>query len=389
MPVLRPRPLWTGFLKNKLSSEQAYNKHLVTALQGTFLILILLILFLGFFAVHEIRSINAKIEALNYRHLTAVEVSASILARTYATGLKFREYLASATMLDDVIRNSEGILNFFLRVQRRVSATEEITQSTEEYETLLTEYIALLRGLETCGPKERQTSIERLLYLEYNMIEVANTLVHQTWDFTNSEMAKTERITQKTKNTIAVISFLAFVVGLIIEITILMFATWLMQKQSQLVDNLQRKAELEASLRKMEVSSLEAQVNPHFLFNTLNTITAIATLEGAASVPEVTGALSDLLRYSLGKGNKTVTLQDEIECAQKYLFIQKTRFGERLRYTFQIEPQLLSIPMPRMTLQPLIENAVKHGLEPKREGGIVRVESFSQGEWVVIKVTDD
>ena len=158
--------------------------------------------------------------------------------------------------------------------------------------------------------------------------------------------------------------------------------------QKKLVHEVKAKADLEANLRASELKALQAQVNPHFLFNTLNTIARLALLEGASRTQEVVYALSDLLRDNLRDIDVLRTLEEEVKSVKDYLMIQKMRFGDRVQYYIDIDPQIMTALIPALTLQPIIENAIIHGLEKKVDGGTIHVRGFSEGDIITISVID-
>ena len=130
---------------------------------------------------------------------------------------------------------------------------------------------------------------------------------------------------------------------------------------------------MEKLLRESELKFLQMQINPHFLFNTLNSICALAQIEGAGETRGMVSRLSNLMRYTLSVASQMVPLCHEIDITEDYLFIQKARFGPRLDYEIQVEQGAKTIQVPAMILQPLVENAIVHGLDRKAQGGQVRV----------------
>lgn len=158
--------------------------------------------------------------------------------------------------------------------------------------------------------------------------------------------------------------------------------------QKQLMNEMKAKADLESMLRATELKALQSQVNPHFLFNTLNTIARLALLEGASRTQEIVYALSDLLRNNLRDIDKPRTLEEEVKSITDYLTIQKVRFGDRIQAYIDVDPQLSETLIPALTLQPLVENAVIHGLEPRKDGGEVHISGQLDREQVVIIVSD-
>lgn len=150
-----------------------------------------------------------------------------------------------------------------------------------------------------------------------------------------------------------------------------------------------RTLELEASLSRARLDALRLQINPHFLFNALNAIASlIHTRPDAAD--EMTVSLSELLRASLhGAGNHEVTLTEEMELLRLFTDIERTRFGDRIRFVEDIAPDARPARVPSFILQPLVENAIRHGLEPRTEPGTVTIAARRAGEQLHLTVSDD
>jgi len=155
---------------------------------------------------------------------------------------------------------------------------------------------------------------------------------------------------------------------------------------------LQQQHALEAELRelalKSELTALKAQLNPHFLYNTFNTISASLPPE-QESTREMIAQLSDLFRYQL-KASKMelVPLREEIDFVETYLQLEKARFGDRLQFDFLIPDDLLMAKVPPMILQPLVENAIKHGIAPKIEGGNVLIKATKKEQLIRFEIQD-
>lgn len=137
------------------------------------------------------------------------------------------------------------------------------------------------------------------------------------------------------------------------------------------------------------LDALTAQINPHFLFNTLNTIASL-TRTDAAAARQVIVKLSSILRQLLKKSENFSPLREELAFIDDYLSIEIVRFGEeKLRVEKQIEPAVMDAPVPSMLLQPIVENAIKHGLGPKVDGGVVRIAAHGQGRYLMLEVRDN
>lgn len=150
-----------------------------------------------------------------------------------------------------------------------------------------------------------------------------------------------------------------------------------------------RALELEASLSRARLDALRLQINPHFLFNTLNAIASLIHSRPDAA-DEMIGSLSDLLRATLqGAGNHEVPLRQELELLRLFTDIERTRFGDRIAFMEDIAPDALAAKVPSLILQPLVENAIRHGLEPRVDRGTVTVAARREGESLHLSVSDD
>lgn len=135
------------------------------------------------------------------------------------------------------------------------------------------------------------------------------------------------------------------------------------------------------------LTELQSRIRPHFLFNTLNSAIALVRAE-PAQAESLLEDLSDLFRHALVEQGETVTLAQEIALARHYLHIEQVRFGNRLRVQWQIDPRADGALLPPLLLQPLVENAVKHGVEPSAQGGKLRVLTELRGSRVLVRITN-
>lgn len=151
----------------------------------------------------------------------------------------------------------------------------------------------------------------------------------------------------------------------------------------------QEKSELALKNKEMQISLLKSQINPHFLFNTLNSISTLVH-SSKEQARKVITQLSDIFRYALDShSGEMVKLVHEINFIENYIRIQQVRFGERLRFEKNIDPSCMSISIPPMILQPLVENSVKYGIGPKEEGGTISLTVKRSGNIILFEVKDD
>ncbi|MGI6403994.1 MAG: sensor histidine kinase [Oscillospiraceae bacterium] len=147
--------------------------------------------------------------------------------------------------------------------------------------------------------------------------------------------------------------------------------------------------ELRLLHRESQILALQSQINPHFLYNTLECVRSIAQTYRVPEIPKVLSAMIRIYRYSASKNNMG-TIESEMQCGKDYAEIMQIRFGDRFRFHFQIEdPMITSAPVPRMVLQPLLENAVNHGFANQMENGEVMVGSFYRNNAVTMYVRDN
>ena len=146
------------------------------------------------------------------------------------------------------------------------------------------------------------------------------------------------------------------------------------------------------ALKQAEYLALQNQINPHFLYNTLEAIRGDAICEGADEIANTTRALATFFRYTVTEVGYLVTLEDEINNVKNYFIIQQYRFGERLNLEIHLPPeesQLLQAQIPKLTLQPIVENAVSHGLEGKKGSGTVKISITWTKSNLLISIKDN
>ncbi|MFD2611149.1 sensor histidine kinase [Paenibacillus gansuensis] len=146
---------------------------------------------------------------------------------------------------------------------------------------------------------------------------------------------------------------------------------------------------LESKQNEIKLKMMASQINPHFLFNTLESIRMKAHLKGEREISQIVGLLGKLMRKNLEAGRRKTALSDELTIVRCYLEIQKFRYEDRLHYKLEIDPEAECAGIPPLIIQPLVENAVIHGLEGKEEGGTVTISVQAEGDRVHVSVADD
>ena len=163
---------------------------------------------------------------------------------------------------------------------------------------------------------------------------------------------------------------------------------------NEMKTSMKRQVSLLSERNEMErekMQLLRSQINPHFLFNTLNVVMYTARQENASKTASLIDSMSQLFRYALGSNEIEVPLAREVHIVKEFFRLQQVRFGERVDLKWDISPEVLltETMVPSFVLQPLVENAFKHGIVPKEDGGIVTVSIFCQEQTLYIRVTDD
>ncbi|MCM3026709.1 sensor histidine kinase [Bacillus safensis] len=161
------------------------------------------------------------------------------------------------------------------------------------------------------------------------------------------------------------------------------------QEMKMMIEEIKQKAALDQKIKDMKLKTLQNQMNPHFLFNTLNIVSRMAYLESAEATSRLIQSVSTLMRYSLSALSTSVTLEQEVKVVKEYFHIQETRFSDRITCKTSIDESCLSVHIPSLTLQPLVENAFIHGVEPKEEEGLVELSIYQEGGYVMILIRDN
>lgn len=141
--------------------------------------------------------------------------------------------------------------------------------------------------------------------------------------------------------------------------------------------------------REAEITALQSQINPHFLYNTLDSIHWLAVKRKNYDVSELIEALAEIFRHVLNKGEALVTIRQELDFLESYMFIQKRKYGSRIQLRVETDPGLMNCKMPKLVLQPLVENALVHGLEQVVEGGLIEVEVAEVEDGIRFIVADN
>lgn len=157
----------------------------------------------------------------------------------------------------------------------------------------------------------------------------------------------------------------------------------------ELIEKEKESLEKDRLVKALELEVLQNQINPHFLFNSLNVLSKLALIEGAEKTSDLTVTMSNLLRYNLRQLDRPVTLRDEVEHAQDYFTIQQARFRDRIQFVTDIDENGLDVLVPTLTLQPLLENVFVHGIEGMEEGAEIKLAVTCAPGEVQVAISDN
>ncbi|MCM8710315.1 histidine kinase [Clostridium sp. SYSU_GA19001] len=157
-------------------------------------------------------------------------------------------------------------------------------------------------------------------------------------------------------------------------------------------ESIDREYRANIAIKQAEIDALQSQINPHFLYNTLESIRGQALVEGVDEIADMTEALANFFRYTVSLKGAIVSLEQELNNIDNYFFIQQYRFNNRFKIQKKIDDsdeEIFSYKMPKLILQPIIENAIYHGLEPKIGMGNITIRGYCTEERLVIIISDD
>lgn len=157
----------------------------------------------------------------------------------------------------------------------------------------------------------------------------------------------------------------------------------------QIDQMLKRIIQEQQTIRRAELNTLQAQIKPHFLYNTLDSITSLAMSGMNDKVCELLEALGSYYRLSVSKGRELITLHEEVEIVRNYLTIQQVRYPGVFEVQYDIAPDCERVMIPKLVLQPLVENSLYHGIRPKGGPGTIRIQAHRSKEGVILTITDD
>lgn len=288
--------------------------------------------------------------------------------------------------IDFQYQQTQEIINYINSSFREIYSLElVVTQGREQKMTRLSRLISLLQVVFLL--------LILVIYLKYNLKVIRNisdrlNQLIQFVEHIKGNLYHGERLKMESQDEL---SLLADTINDMLDIILEQVSQ--LEQDNQIraqiremeIDNLRLKNELQSS----QMDLLQSRINPHFLFNTLNMISNQAVLEDAEQTRILIDITAEYLRYNLDQLTKTVTLRQELENLKDYIYIQQCRFEDRFIFAFDLDERCAQQEMPCMILQPLVENALKHGIHNMLNGGVVTIRTMWKETSTVIEIEDN
>ncbi len=357
---------------------------LATQIRISYLILLLPNIVFMLFAFYNLWLIKER-----YNDMLNSVVAASEFSLDFKEDFDYETYLLIVGNVSPEESRTTALLSGARNV---VESLEQYTDNVENRHRL-TSALKYLNNLDGYIEKikvnlENENRYEKNMLIWENDVQIVTALLQETINeyiyYENKQIQTAqEQNTALYFNTLKIsMAIFCFILVAIIVVSIV-GPMWITKPIEEQVTREQKQ------LRKAEFELLQAQINPHFLYNTLDTIVWSAEAGNQKQVVKMVGSLSDFFRSSLNKGKEIVTIRDELQHVRSYLEIQQIRYQDILKYEIDVPEELFDYQIPKITIQPIVENALYHGIKNKRGGGTIVVSGKDEGETMLIQVKDD
>jgi two-component system sensor histidine kinase YesM len=369
------------FLKKRTEGGKSF---LATQIRITYLVLLLPNIVFMLFAFYNLWLIKER-----YNDMLNSVVAASEFSLDFKEDFDYETYLL---IVGNVSPENSRTTTLLAGARNVVESLEQYTENAENRQRL-TSALKYLNNLDGYIDKikvnlENGNRYEKNMLIWENDVQIVTSLLQETineyiyYENKQIQIAQTQN-TALYFNTLKIsIAIFCFILVAIIVVSIV-GPMWITKPIEEQVTREQKQ------LRKAEFELLQAQINPHFLYNTLDTIVWSAAAGNQKQVVKMVGSLSDFFRSSLNKGKEIVTIRDELQHVRSYLEIQQIRYQDILSYEIDVPEELFDYQIPKITIQPIVENALYHGIKNKRGGGTIVVSGKDEGETMLIQVKDD
>ncbi|WP_408070195.1 sensor histidine kinase [Butyrivibrio sp. JL13D10] len=374
-------------MDNEQVKSKKYRKgqsKLANQIRISYMILLLPSIIFMVYAFYNLWKVNERYDAM----LSSV-VKASEFSLDFKEDFDYETYLL---IVGNVTLEDSGIPKSLSDAREVVESLEDYTgeadnrkrlESVGKYLDNLEVYIQRIQS-----NMEFDDRYEDNITIWENDVQIVTSLIEETINefvyYENRQLQTAQLETREFYLDIVKIStgIFAFIV---VFVTVISFwgPLWITRPIEELVKSEQKQ------LRKAEFELLQAQINPHFLYNTLDAIVWSAEAGNQKQVVSMVGSLSEFFRSSLNKGKEIVTVREDLQHVRSYLEIQQIRYQDILTYEIDVPEAIFNYAIPKITIQPVVENALYHGIKNKRGGGRIIVTGGDLGDYIQITVKDD
>ncbi|SDB10889.1 sensor histidine kinase [Butyrivibrio sp. INlla16] len=372
-------------MENGLSRRSVSGKSkLANQIRISYVILLLPSIIFMAYAFYNMWTINER-----YKDMLSSVVAASEFSLDFKEDFDYETYLL---IVGNVTLADSKIPEYLSDAREVVERLEDYTD-TKDNRKRLESAQKYLNNLETYIDRiednmNYEDRYEANITIWENDVQIVTSLLQETINeyvyYENRQLQTAQQETSQFYFDIVKIStgLFAFIV---IFIMVMSFwgPLWITRPIEEQVKNEQKQ------LRKAEFELLQAQINPHFLYNTLDAIVWSAEAGNQKQVVSMVGSLSDFFRSSLNKGKEIVTIREDLQHVRSYLEIQQIRYQDILSYEIDVPETIYDYVIPKITIQPVVENALYHGIKNRRGGGKIIVTGGDLGEFIQITVKDD
>lgn len=324
-----------------------------------------------------------------YENMLNTVVTASEFSLDFKNDYDYETYL----LIVENKKPEESRLTDILADARRVVNGLEQYTDTEDNKKRLESATKYLDNLETYHERivenlKKEDCYEENLVIWENDVQIVTALVQETInEYIYYENRELQTAQEENRMQVMHVMQLSMIIIGVILIGVVAISVFVPRSITEPIEK-QVRAE-QRQLRKAEFELLQAQINPHFLYNTLDAIVWSAEAGNQKQVIQMVGSLSDFFRTSLNRGREIVTVREDLQHVCSYLEIQKIRYMDILEYEILVPEELNDYMIPKITLQPLTENALYHGIKNKRGGGKITLRGYEEKDFFAIEVSDN
>ncbi|WP_026496115.1 sensor histidine kinase [Butyrivibrio sp. WCD3002] len=368
------------FLKRRNKSKS----HLADQIRLSYLILLLPNIVFMFYAFFNLWTINER-----YNDMLNSVVAASEFSLDFKEKFDYETYLLivgnvspEESVIPQLISDARGVVQ---RLEGMTDAEDNVKrlESAGKYLDNLEGYIAHIED-----NMNYEDKYDDNMTIWENDVQIVTSLIKETINeyiyYENKQLQTAQEETSAFFLNTAKVSIGIFIFIVVSIVFVSLVGPVIITRPIE-----EQVKEEQKQLRKAEFELLQAQINPHFLYNTLDAIVWSAEAGNQKQVVKMVGSLSDFFRTSLNKGKEIVTIKEELQHVRSYLEIQQIRYQDILTYEIEAEDDIGGYKIPKITIQPIVENALYHGIKNKRGGGKITVSGKSEGDDIVITVHDD